>query len=862
VGTTTASAAGQGPAVPVGSIGSGLSGSALAHPLTMTGAVMGTPYYMAPEQFLGEVATARADQFSFCVALYQALYGAAPFAGSTFEDLRGAVLRGDLQPPPKGAKIPARLRRILLRGLSSDPTKRHASMNQLLLELGRDPRRRAGWIAAAVAATAGVVATVAVLSRHGDVASQCAAGAERVESLWNPAQQARMASSFLATKQPYAAASLQRATASIEQWQQRWRGGYIDACEDTRVRGTQSELLLDRRLLCLERHLADASATVELLVAGGGDAVERAVEATSGLPSVAVCADPSALLVAVAPPETPVAQRAVAEVRKQLDQAQGLRRVARFVSGLTRARAALAAAIATQYRPVQAEALLVLGQFLSDTANHEAEATLRRAMHVAAQVDDQPLLVASSSWLISAMARNSVPYLHTIEVAELAEAIAQHSRPSVEDRVRLIDAIGVAHHVHGHEAPARARLEEALALAERQLGPDHTLAMTVLTDLATVARAEGRYADAQRLLERVVSTRERLLGKDHPDVADSLNSLGHIYRTQGKLDEAKALYDRSRAILTEAFGVAHPRLANAYTSLGAYYTDLGDGAAAVDAYGKALAIKEKELGPNHADVGQALSNLAMAEESVGHLDRARELGERSLRILEGVFGTDHALIAITASNLGLVAHDQGRGDEAVRWFDRALQITERIHGPDHPDVADYLENTAAILQEQGKLAEAAARYTRSLEVVTKVFGADHARTGTGLVNLSNIRLQQHDDVQALELAERGLKIFDAKLPATHPNRAYAHLAVGQALLAQHQAAEALPHMQQALAIREAAKLPPVFIAEARFFLAKALYASGSTTAALAAAKRALSECADSGNAAMISELRAWLAKPS
>ncbi|MDQ3368977.1 MAG: serine/threonine-protein kinase, partial [Myxococcota bacterium] len=111
-------------------------------PMTQTGAVMGTPLYMAPEQHNGEPADERSDQFSFCVALYEALYGDPPFAGQTVVALADAVIHGRVEPPTKGSRVPGRLRRILLRGLRPAPADRYPSMDALLAELAHDPGRR------------------------------------------------------------------------------------------------------------------------------------------------------------------------------------------------------------------------------------------------------------------------------------------------------------------------------------------------------------------------------------------------------------------------------------------------------------------------------------------------------------------------------------------------------------------------------------------------------------------------------------------------------------------------------------------------------------------------------------------------
>ena len=113
----------------------------LARPMTQFGAIVGTPAYMAPEQHRGDTLDARSDQFSFCAALYAALYDQRPFAGDTLAALVANVHAGALRPPPADHGAPESIFPLLRRGLARDPADRWPDMDALLAALDRDPRR-------------------------------------------------------------------------------------------------------------------------------------------------------------------------------------------------------------------------------------------------------------------------------------------------------------------------------------------------------------------------------------------------------------------------------------------------------------------------------------------------------------------------------------------------------------------------------------------------------------------------------------------------------------------------------------------------------------------------------------------------
>ena len=151
--------------------------------LTQTGAVMGTPAYMPPEAIDGGTNDARSDQFSFCVALWEALFNVRPFQGSTPLALLQSIEAAAIE-LPEGNRVPVALRRIIERGLRRAPSERWPDMSALLgaLEHVRSRSRRrilAGVVAVAVGASAAAV----FQQRHATDASERAAQAREASQV-------------------------------------------------------------------------------------------------------------------------------------------------------------------------------------------------------------------------------------------------------------------------------------------------------------------------------------------------------------------------------------------------------------------------------------------------------------------------------------------------------------------------------------------------------------------------------------------------------------------------------------------------------------------------------------------------------
>ncbi|MCA9707641.1 MAG: serine/threonine protein kinase, partial [Myxococcales bacterium] len=177
--------------------------------MTATGFVVGTPAYMSPEAHCGAPADARSDQFSFCVSLFEALWGQRPFLGKTPKEVAAQAANGEIH-VPAGADVPAAVRDAVLRGLRAHASERWPSMEALLQAL-RPPRRRI-WPWLLTAGAVGTVTAVALWPRP----SPCERAADAVTQIWSDDARSRMQQAFGASGLSYATDTWQRVEGRLQ----------------------------------------------------------------------------------------------------------------------------------------------------------------------------------------------------------------------------------------------------------------------------------------------------------------------------------------------------------------------------------------------------------------------------------------------------------------------------------------------------------------------------------------------------------------------------------------------------------------------------------------------------------------------
>jgi eukaryotic-like serine/threonine-protein kinase len=694
---------------------------ALALQMTQTGALIGTPAYMAPEQLLGQEVGPAADLFSLCVTLWEALYGARPFAGKNFVELSSAVFAGK-PTAPRGARVPRWLRRVALRGLAVAPEARWPSIHALNTALARG-RRGARWRRALAflgvlgACAAGLWGWQAVDPRAR--VSACERAGAEIAEVWNDDAREALRAAIAGTGASYANVAAETVMPWLDDNAQAWQVARTEACLDAEVRGAWDADIFERGLWCLGERRMEFDALVAELSRGEPTSAERAVPAAAGLGQPGACLEEDVLTRLPAPPAT--RRDELRAVRAMLARATALQHMGDHHDGLEAAGEALSRAQALDWPPLVAAAHLRLGELYVGAGDPDAAVEAAEPAYFEA--------AKSGAWDVATAAADLLAYTVGGELGRYEDGL-RWSR---------------------HAEVSLASLPDPAQLA----------AASHFNNLARIHWGAGEYQQAEALHERVLAIREQALGLDHLAVAQSLNNLANVEIAMGAYEQAQAHYERALAIFERAFGREHPSIGAAYNNLATLHRRMGADEEAKTLHERALAIRERALGPDHPQVAQSLTNLANVHRAMGAYDAAKPLYERALAIREQALGPDHPQVARVLSNLARAHRGIDGFDEAKALYHRALAIREAALGPHHPDVAITLSALAELHLATGAYEDAEALHERALAIQESVHGLEHPHLAYELIGLARIALAKQEPDRAVGLAARALGLHEA-----------------------------------------------------------------------------------------------------
>ncbi len=617
--------------------------------------VAGTVPFMAPEQLLSQTVDARTDQFAFCVAAFEAVYGHHPFEAPGTVELGMRIICDPADRPPPGL-APQWFADALLRGLAKQPEHRYPDMGALLQALQRETTRSvrpSGWVLGMAVALMGMGLMSSVIGFN---AHDACGGARRIlAGTWDDDRREQVHHAMQASGVGYSEGTWSRVRDHLDDYAGRWTRADRHACEAA-VASTEAEAALEPRRRCLDGRLHEMRSLVDVLVRADDTVVEHAVTAVAGLPAVAGCADTSADDAAAS---TPQYHPEVRRIRALVAAAQLRIDTGDPGSALALLDGAPKAAHETGYPPLYAEVLVAAGD----------------AQMMAGKLAEAEQALSDAFWLAQAN---------------------DQDRVAVRAGVRLINLVG-DQQLRFDEGIAWARHTEAL-VARGGIGG--RLAAWTLNNRGTILIRRGDYEAAEEILIRVLA----IEGDDirPTDTASFEVNLGNVYLSTERSEQARVRYERSVGLRERALGPHHPALVSSLVNLGNVHLMQEQPQPARELFERALNILD-EPGQSTIRKGSTLINLGIALTDLHELDLALARLEQAHDLLVVELGESHPRVAYVLSNMADVFVQQGRLAQAEQTARRAIEIIETAVEPDHPDVLKFRRGLDLILAR--KLAD-------------------------------------------------------------------------------------------------------------------------------------------------------------
>ena len=550
----------------------------------------------------------------------------------------------------------------------------------------------------------------------------CTGADKQLAGIWNEEKQKIIELSFAKTDLSYSVDTFIRVEKRFEDYLSKWKSEYVETCEATRIRGEQSEEIMDLRMECLIKHLRNARALTKVFAAADKVVVENAIQAVSSLSGFSNCDDVEALREKIQPPKDQQTKSRVAVIRDKLAKVEALSMTGKYQQGLNLVQNLNQQAKQFDYRPVQAEVLYWLGSLLERVGQYkEAERCLHDAARSAGH--SRGALVAAKAMirLVHVVGYQQARYEVGLSIARYAEVVLGLSEGDDINRAELVDNLGIVYAKQGEYDKALQQFGNALSIYQKKYGPEHS------------------------------------------KVANSLNSLGVVLGKQGKYQKALEYYQKALVIFENTLGPEHPLVAQLMCNKATLLHRDGENEKSLIHFEKALVIQEKALGTGHPVVAQTLNNMGLVFQEQARLEKALGYYLKAMTIWRTALGSEHPYVGFSLCNIGAVFSSQKNFDMALRNLRKSVEILDKTMGSDHPLLANPLGNIGGVLIDQNKPQKALAPLERAVSICAKRT-CELAAHGQGLFVLAQALVNTNGDkLRAIRLTQQALKIFE-KIP--------------------------------------------------------------------------------------------------
>lgn len=686
--------------------------------LTRTGAELGTPGYMALEQFrYRHIVGPATDQFALAVSLYESLYGDSPFAHASLLQRLQAMEDGEILTPDPDTTVPSWVFDALVTALQPSPEDRYPSMNAFAEALRGPPsqRHRVGisWRAfGAIALGVGGLLATGVIDVGGISQSVACSGSERyLEGRWDDDLRQQLRERVRTMKPAHIPTTLRHVEATLDAYGQAWADGHRDACEATHVRRDQSPELMDLRMDCLHGRLRDLGSVTKALLTADVEALAEVNSALSSLPSVESCRDPEYVRERARLQFDPDRQADLDAIRDELAAVDALDSMTRYREALDRARLLLPPTSELKVPCLEAEVNLRIGRSaLALELVDEAEKALESAYFESRTCDSTEVAAESASYMMFLQGR----YRGLLKSSRWWDKLATQHAQGTEERL-------LAHHL--------TRQSDIYC----ELGDTESAVESAMQGLARLKELK----EAQKLQYLVGARRTLCALKSEPDTTRGLDEINAILR----LNEAM-------------MGPEHPSNAQIHIAIAQVYIYAGSFSKAEDAARRALLLLEQAFGSDSSKVSSGYAQLARVRLAQGDREEALRLARRSLALVR----TEDQLPHRIADRLGLEAsilYDLNRFDEQMVALEEGETLLRQTYGPSHTLTAELRLLRGRSLAERGEYERGIDMMKETLPVLESNLGTNR-RVVHALTRLGDAYLRVDKLEESKELFERGL----------------------------------------------------------------------------------------------------------